>query len=282
MAFTPALHSFGEEVGWFLTSTAALLGYQLTGYLAEPEKWAALRGVAVTLVALSVLAGLVRAASLPRPAVWLAAGWLAYYAAGRWGAYPYGGTRHALILLPLFVVLMALGVARLWRRHWAAGSALLLALVATMILAPIESQQDLRSVVAYWLANRGDATPTYVYYGAVPGFRYQLQLHDPAAREVPPLWYSDCWADTAAAPDYCRPDNVVYGRWLRELPAADKVAAIRAQLEAPDEPFWLILAHASPAEERELLLVLGQSYAAADTFTAVGASAYLLRASRPG
>jgi hypothetical protein len=208
----------------------------------------------------------------------MSASWLAYFAAGRLGVYPYGGTRHALILSPFILLTLATGLLALWRWQKAIAVLAFLAIVIIGFVSPSEPAEDLRTVIHYWLEQRHDHTPTYVYYGAVPGFRYQLRIAEEAAAltplSVPPLWYIHCWQGKPES--YCAADGVVYGRWIRSLSATEKQAAILNSFGSPPEEFWLALSHTGDIERHDVLQILRQRYTVEDQLEVSGAAVYLL------
>lgn len=286
-AFQTQLSSASAELSMLLSRTQGMLAYQLTGFLAQPLAWQVrLQQVAAVLLLLLLAIGFLfalRQRQTPGLALrWLAlctvASWLAYYAAGRLGVYPYGGTRHALILSPLLLAMAAVGLQTLWRWQKLVGVAVFLAIAAVALLAPPEPPEALRTVTDYWLSQRHDDTPTYIYYGAVPGFRYQLQLaqESPQTATDPllPLWYVHCWEGRPAL--YCNDGKLVYGRWIRSHPPAEKRAAILNAFNPLPDAFWLIVSHTSEAEQKEVLQALAADYIVADQFRATGAAVYLL------
>ena len=261
------------EIELFLQQTADMLSYQLTGYLPEPTLWTSLKTTAWLLVLL-VLLVVLRAKTKHRQVIlWLVLSWGLYYLAGRFGAYPYGGTRHALILTPLLVLALAISTATLWYWRRFAGLAILAAMLVTTILAPGEAPEDLRSVASQWLNRRDPTTPTYVYYGAVPGFRYQVERLEKPEEDVYGIWFRECWF--GEQPDFCSDKDIHYGRWIRQLTPSEKVEEITDTFTEPVDRFWLILSHTSDTERVELIEAASDYYRIADFIEASGASAYL-------
>ena len=236
---------------------------------------------------------------------WLWSALIVYYAFVRLGFYGYGqfGFRYGLILVPLFVVLIALTVAEPWHpSKWPAqvpralvhgvGVLAIAAALAIMGLSvyslPNRSMsqatrpgfawpetQDVREVVQYWMANRELQDPTYVYYGAVPAFRYYLRVEGVEAdRPLPPAWQVKCWG--GSAPDYCTAGSVYYGQWIRGLSPSEKRASMAETFGDMPPRFWLVFSHVSPQEDAALLETLGHDYEIADSKRFVGASIYLL------
>lgn len=278
-AFQFTLGSLSTEWTVLVSGTRRVLSYQLTGYIADPASLPTLQFAALVSVVVMLLAclyGLTRTRRHAYLLGWLLISWVVYYAAGRIGAYPYGGSRHALILTPLLTVSVGIGAAMLWNRHRALGIAGLLAILIVTAAAPREAPQDMRTVVTQYLARRQASTPTYVYYGAVPGYRYQVALAMDTEEKVPGAWYRDCWAGKPTP--YCAEEGVFYGRWIRQLPPEDKAAQILSTLGDSNAEYWIIFSHTAQPEQDDLLGVLRQSHIEVESIVAVGASAYLLRA----
>lgn len=286
-AFQITVNSLPEELSTLLIRTQAMLAYQLTGLLPEPSLWQIrLQQGATALILLLLLIGFLystrRSDSFGLASRWFGlctlASWGTHYLANRLGIYPYGGTRHALILSPFILLIMAIGLLNLW--HWkrVIGTAAFLAILVVAFISPLEPPEDLRTVTRYWLSRRDEHTPTYIYYNAVPGFRYQLQLAKNTAGPTPlfppPLWYIDCWEGKPEV--YCAVDGVVYGRWIRLLPTEEKHTAILAAFDTPPEAFWLVFSHTEDAERNEVLQSLSQDYTIGDQLEATGAAVYLL------
>jgi hypothetical protein len=237
--------------------------------------------------------------------VWFWVSFLVYSGFVRSGFYGYGqfGFRYTLILVPLFVLLIALTVAEPFHPpKWparvpralvhAVGVLAFVAALATMGLSAYSlpnrtlsqatrpgfawpETEDVREVVQYWLANKEPQDPTYVYYGAVPAFRYYLRVEGvEAERPLPPAWQVDCWGDSA--PDYCTSDNVYYGQWVRGLSPGEKRASMKETFGEMPPRFWLVFSHVSPKEDLTLLETLSHDYEIADSKRFVGAFIYLL------
>jgi uncharacterized membrane protein len=286
-AFQVAVSTLAEEFANLSTRTQAMLAYQLTGFLQVPSPGQiylqqAAAVVVFVLALLGVLTGIRRAGSSRLALRWFTlcalASWLTYYMAGRLGIYPYGGTRHALIFSPFILLVMAIGLRRLWRRQKLIAVLAFLAIMVIGFVSPSEPAEDLRTITDYWLRQRSSDTQTYVYHGAVPGFRYQLRLAEEAAGltplPVPPLWFIHCWQGKPE--NYCTADGVVYGRWIRSFSAAEKQAAILKAFVSPPEEFWLILSHTGDVERQDVLQLLGQNYTIDEQLEVPGAAVYLL------
>jgi 4-amino-4-deoxy-L-arabinose transferase-like glycosyltransferase len=278
-AFQVQIGTLTDEVVLFLDRTRNLLAYQFTGLIIDPEAWAILRLAAWLLLLLSLffaVYGLRKSSKYAYLLFWLLAAWAAYYVLGRLGAYPYGGTRHALILAPLLIPVVAIGLSVMWET-WPPLSAVALAgILVVTALAPVEGPEDTRSVVAQFLSAREGDTPAYVYYNGVPAVRYQIGLQQGKVEDIPAAWFRTCWAGEDHP--YCARDHIVYGRWMRQFTMDEKVNEIfRALGPAAQEAFWLIFSHTSDQERDELFAALNPQYAIEQTFAAPAASAFLLQ-----
>ncbi|HRQ38298.1 MAG TPA: glycosyltransferase family 39 protein [Chloroflexota bacterium] len=276
-AFATNFHSLSIEANILLTNTRQLLAYQLTGYIAEPELWTNLQLLAWVMILISLFFSVLGLAKSTRHAyllVWLLVSWILYYVAGRMGVYPYGGTRHALILTPLLVLAVSVGITTMWQIWRPLSLAMFIGISVITVVAPREAPEDLRSVATYFLANRTDNIPAYVYYGAVPGFRYQLQSDGDLEEEIPATWYRECWA--GALESYCTDNEIIYGRWIRQLSPEEKVSEILATItHSSQTEFWLLFSHTANAEQDEVVNTLKGLYVIVDSIEVQGASAYL-------
>lgn len=273
--FAPHLAPFAATE--FLQRSNAILLFHLVGNAGAAWLAPATSSLLITLPLLFILLlAFWRARSLTSWPVLLAAVWLGAFFLGLNAIYVFAGTRHSLLLAPLLMLTIGAGLTALWRRQRAVAGLALLYLVALSLLAPPEPQQDLRSVADYWMAGREDDHLTYVYYGAVPGFRYQLLLQEGGAAwtQVPPDWYIHCWAAEPAP--YCTQDGVTFGRWMRELDAPEKATRLFEALGRRPDQFWLIFSHTSEREMADLLRVLGADYQIVAEHRASHAAAFLL------
>ncbi len=262
MAFLYSVGPYQEELQRFFTQTKALLIYQFMGYQPNGWPWPALHEWVIWLPAVFLLLTSVRY-KLRLPLVWFVVGLLIYYFIGRLGAYPFGGVRHSLILASLFWSCTAAGIANLLSLNTLlslrniSGLSLLCLIVLVARLSPIEPQEDLRSVSQLWLSLRQPDEATYVYYGAVPGFRYQLEVAG-TSEVVPPTWYKHCWQGITAS--YCSNNGIFYGRWIRQLtPEQKKQAVLDAIVDSPDR-FWMVFSHIYPGEDKLILAALEDIY----------------------
>lgn len=286
------------ELARLARACGAVVLFLLTGwpYAGLPTAWQ------IAVPVLLVLATLAAVSRRPgaiggTPLLWLGLSLAAYYLALRLGWYAYGqpGFRYSLFLSPLLAVVLGGVFAWHERRHPRATWAALALLVGlSLIWLPNRSisqvtrgalawpeTEDVREVVGFWRERRRSPEPTYVYYGAVPAFRYYLLRAGLEQEDLPPGWYASCWVGEAEA-DFCIADGVVYGAWLRHLSPEARGAAVLSALPDGTGSFWLVTAHTAPDEENQLLAQLSAAYTPAMAFSARGASVYLMERRHEG
>ncbi len=273
--FLTPWQSLEVEILTFLRQTRYLLEHQVMGHLADGWPWPSVPSLAIVGgLALFLFLGLERSRRRPDFAMGFLFSWAAYYLVGRTGVYPYGGSRHALILAPYFMVLLAAGLLQLRRLGRPVMLAGVLVSLLVMAAAPPNPAEDIRQVVRAWLA-RSPTDITYVYYGAVPGFRYQYEQLTGRRQPVPPDWYRVCWS--GAAVPYCREAGVIYGSWLRQFTPAEQRAAILAAVGPTPDTFWLVFSHTVPEDIDEIVASFAPEYRVAEQLEAEGAAAYRLQ-----
>jgi uncharacterized membrane protein len=261
----------------FFRRSNEILLFHFMGNQRPDELWPAIPAVILTLPLLLVLlVAFWKEHSLTDWPVLLAAAWISYFLLGLNALFFFAGTRHALLLEPLLMLTVGAGIVVLWQWHKAAGLLILLYLVGLSLLTPLEAQEDLRAVTDFWADERDGAQLTYVYYGAVPAFRYYLSLEEdnPVWGQVPADWYAHCWAVESAP--YCTQDGVTFGRWMRELDAPAKATRLFEALGRRPDQFWLIFSHTSEREMAGLLGVIGVDYQIVAERRASHAAAFLL------
>jgi hypothetical protein len=197
-----------------------------------------------------------------------------------------------LILMPLFVSLIA--ITALWlfsSRFWilkAIGWGLL-SLVVLLALYSLPNRsvsevtrghtlwpetQDMREIVRHWGEHPAGDAPTYVFYGAVPAFRYYARFYGfEDSAPLPPTWYSTCWSGSPAV--YCNGGRITYGAWVRNRSPSDMIASIRETMGGIPERYWLIFSH-TVDEDRVIVENLQDEYVVEEEFRRVGAVAYLM------
>lgn len=233
--------------------------FQLTGNPGVTNwPWAAVQRWWVALLpGLVLLISLTRVRKLIDLPLLLIIAWLTYYVISRTGSYFFLPTRHALLLAPLLVLAMAIGLATVFRWHRLVGFCLLLLILPFTLLVPRESAEDLRTVTQYWLENRQPDEVTYIYYGAAPGFRYQLDLNRGELSDLPVYWYGECYGGKPET--YCREDNIFYGRWVRNFSPGEQRTAFEDVVGSYPERLWIVMSHIHD-RDRELLLEGLQEY----------------------
>lgn len=256
-----------------------ILAFQLLGN--EAVFFQAWPGVPMWLLAAPLTVGigiaLLTARKWLHPPVLLLIMWLGYYGISRTGAYFFNGTRHSLLLTPLMMVSAAIGIWAVARRVWPLAAAVTAVAVLMALFIPRERPEDLRTVTDYWLAQQQAGDATYVYYGAVPGFSYRLDLLDGETAVLPRAWYVDCYIGTNVPA--CRADGVAYGPWLRGQPEIYALSV--RELTGATDRLWLIFSHVHGDEEAQFLSALSDAYTVADQIQATNGSAYLLQKSEP-
>ncbi|HEX6384169.1 MAG TPA: glycosyltransferase family 39 protein [Anaerolineae bacterium] len=272
------LGSMPQAIDWlaFLRTSEGIIRFQLMGNQLDGWPWP---GIPLWLawgpVLLAIGVALVKFNSAISWPVLLIAVWITYYLISRPGVYFFAPTRHSLLLMPLLMATVATGIILVWR--WSRPIALvtLSLIVSFCLLAPREGQENIRAAAHYWLSHRQPSEITYVYYGAVPGFRYQLDVAaNGLSVNVPPTWYTDCMAGVAAP--YCKENDIYYGRWIRHLSPWEKVESVLETIGYAPERLWLIFSHVAATEQEDILAALADNYRLVDEFEGQNGFAYLL------
>lgn len=277
-AFQFAFSPFREEIQRFMIQTKAFLIYQFIGHQPNGWPWPELHECVIWLPAVFLVLMSSRH-KLRLPIVWFVVGLLIYYFFGRLGAYPFGGVRHSLILASLFWCCTAAGIVnllslnKLLSLHNLFGLSCLGLIILVTFLSPIEPQEDLRSVSKLWLSLRQSGEPIYVYYGAVPGFRYQLEVAG-ISEVVPAVWYKNCWQGQPTS--YCAKDDIYYGRWIRQLPPEEKKQAVLDAVGDSTDQFWMVFSHIYPGEDQTILAALEDIYRTAMSYYGENSALILL------
>lgn len=178
------------------------------------------------------------------------------------GRFPFSG-RVILFLVPSLLLLISEGIERIRELTWASRPEIAVVLVGVLALDPLASQtlrlltprpfDESRSVIAYLAAHIREQDTVYLYYDAVPLFRYYAPRFGIEDRPyVAGTSAEDRWSDD-----------------LRDL------AALRGRPRV-----WLMFAHVfhrerRPTEEDFFLFQLEGMGRQLDAFKAPGASVYL-------
>ncbi len=290
------LGDFIYEIKSLVENTGKTFLFPLTG---EPfsslPKWLPLLGIGSILLLSLLMLLFCQDKDLKRVFLWFWGEYLVYYWSVRASLYAYGnyGFRYMLILLPLFVLVMAAVVSKLHESKFlfikATATGLLFLTIALGVYSlPNRSisektrnytawpeTQDVREVVLYWRQHSSYDTPTYIYYGAAPAFRYYARLYG-IEQEIllPPAWYSSCWQGLPV--EHCVVDNVYYGVWFRSSSLEDKVSSIQNTFGTMPKRFWIIFSHIYADENNDIVKQLLDNYKIEDEFRQVNAVAYLL------
>ena len=286
------VRSLSTEIAGFVDSIGNTFLFQLTGWpFSTLPKWIGTIEIALIFaLSLSIIARPF-ARVQKRSLWWFWVAYICYFVVVRSGLYAYGnyGFRYALILAPLFVLAVVAAVEQLvhWRQTLVAfvmfsvivGLGVYSLPNRTLSQITREKQawpetEDLREVTQYWMEHRNNG-PTYIYYGAVPAFRYYLQLYGLDVYSLSPRWYAACWEGGNSCPNG---DGVFFGTWLRHLAPPAKVEAIEHTLGDWPQRLWIIFSHPYPGEDQQILgwLVEEVGYSMTLSNVEVNASAYLL------
>ena len=287
------LSSWIAELERFALSMGDSFLFPLTGWpWSSLPKWPGQIIVYSTLI-LSIIILVKRSPNFSkRILVWFWGTYITYYLLVRTGLYAYGisGFRYVLILSPLLVLTMVAGIYHLlqWERTPILGYALLAVVVGVSVyslpnrtLSEITrgerlwpETEDLREVTQHWIQHRDRGDMTYVYYGAVPAFRYYVRLYGEESSEpLPPTWIRDCWGRRPN--EYCSTDNVFYGKWIAALSPEEKTASIRETLGHMPDRFWMIYQARMPHEEEVVLDAMSSTHRVVHAYQRAQASAYL-------
>lgn len=293
---TVVLGDFIYEIKSLIENAGKTFLFPLTG---EPfsslPKWLPLLGIGSILLLSLVMLLFCQDKDLKRVFLWFWGGYLVYYWSVRASLYAYGnyGFRYMLILLPLFVTLITAVITKLYEFRFPFAKAIAIGLLFLIIALEIYSlpnrsisektrnytawpeTQDAREVVLYWRQHSSYDTPTYIYYGAAPAFRYYARLYG-IEQEVllPPAWYISCWQGLPV--EHCVVDNVYYGVWFRSFSLEDKVSSIQNTFGTMPKKFWIIFSHIYADENNDIVRQLLDDYKIEDEFRRVNAVAYLL------
>lgn len=276
----------GIELGNLTSGTIKnLIGFQLASWpwTQVPEP------ILVLLIVTLALLVLVNLSSYPKR--WLALvlfTWVIYFLFGRARTF---GFRYGLILTPLLIPTIAQSVSKLFDQGFrlvgifACTGVLLVGIISLpnrtfrdMVYAgsdfPWPEIQDMRRVVKLWCEYRTGEQVTYVYYGAVPAFRYYFKQCESDRDNPLPMWYAHCWKQDS--PDYCKADNVFYGAWIRNYSPEAKLDSIHKTLGAQPRELWIVFSHVYPGERETILQDLSEQYRVIQSYQQKGAWAYLL------
>ena len=230
----------------------------------------------------------------PRWALWFVATWAVYGVASLLELFPFG-FRWGLILCPFVLLLSAIGVTLTRERALRLLGAVALTglIVCALVSLPNRTvrdaidptrtiqwpeTEDMRPVVEYWHAKWTHSQPTYVFYGAAPAFGYYAQRYPDTRSELPPTWCLECWHQENA-PEFCRQENIYYGRWLRSMGSPEeKMKSLTKTLATRPQEFWIVFSHVHGSESAEIIQRIKMNgYTMVDWIERRAAGAVLMR-----
>jgi hypothetical protein len=242
------------------------------------------------LASVAVLALLVWRYLPGRLFAWLIATYAVYFILVRTRFYV-GGFRYGLIFTPFFILVLTAVTERLWRYRSAVIALVLLCLVVGTELyslpnptitrqirgrpswLPVEQMED---VFAYWKHHRRADEATFVYYAAVPAFRYYLHLYDVDGETRSSDLRLNVECNARRTTQLCAEKKLFYGSWSRELSPQEKIANMEATLGGKPKRLWLLFSHVHADEEKEMIQQLRESYQIVHHYGQDNAAAYLL------
>lgn len=265
--------SIAREVTTFISSLDDVFLYNLVGWpVSTIPTWPA-TGI---LIAALILVVLLRP-HLPKMLyAWFACAYISYFVLARTGLYAGSfGFRYGLIFTPLFVLLLVAIINELYRRRWPLlGSAALILILALELYAlptpaPFKvlpgqqtwvPQEAMAELFDYWQEQRQADESTFVYYGAVPAFRYYLRLND-----LDKDWVSlqarpsaSCTSDQAE--EVCQDNNLFYSPWVRHLSSDEKIRDMEEIMGGLPDRLWLVFSHVHETEKEDMLHLLEDDY----------------------
>jgi uncharacterized membrane protein len=230
----------------------------------------------------------------PRWALWFVATWAVYSVAGWIRVLPFG-FRWGLILLPSTMMLAAIGATigagtRVLRvigvvafAGLVMGGAISLPnrtvrdAIDPNFTMPWPETEDMKLVVEYWHERRSPSQPTYVLYGAAPAIAYYLQRYPDTRTDLPATWYLSCWHEESP-PDFCRAEDIYYGRWLRSLRPLEMARLFGKTVTTKPRELWIVASHVYGSESADLVEILKQNgYTMVESIERRDAGAVLLQ-----
>lgn len=228
-----------------------------------------------------------------------------YYILVRFGFYARGqfGFRYANILIPLFVLIIASIVQwltdlkrsvdnRIWKYVLVFAGWLPVIIILAIALyslpnrtisernrgsTPWPETQDMGEIVGYWNEHKEEGQVTYVYYGALPAFRYYLRLYGFEQNDPLPAtwWTSLCWKNLESS--YCNSTSIYYGEWARGFTAEEHSKSIEKTFGEMPDTFWIIFSHINLTEDQDILTMLSEKYEVIQKEQRANASIVLLK-----
>jgi hypothetical protein len=258
--------SICTEIAKFVESIGDTFTYNLIGWpLSHIPKSVGI--IVLGLVGLSAV--FVLRYPLRRVFGWLTAAYVAYYVLVRVGFYAdVYGLRYGLIFTPLFILALVAVVEGLWRnRSTVLAMTLLCVVVGVEVYAlpnPTLSQwirsepswmpsEQMHEAFAFWQDQRREDESTFVYYGAVPTFRYYLRVfgienEDGDSNPRPNI---ECSARQATS--VCVENKLFFSHWVRALPPEEKIKSMVEIMGGMPKRLWLVFSHVHGDEEENMI-----------------------------
>lgn len=141
----------------------------------------------------------------------------------------------------------------------------------TVTWSPLEQMEG---AFTYWKDNRQPDEASFVYYGAVPAFRYYMRVY---GLDTLPYSHPQSFIQCRETRDeICQKYNLYFSPWVRQLSTEEKIENMREIMGGSPLKVWLIFSHVNGKEEQEIMAQLQQQYTLADSFVQDNGSAYLL------
>ncbi|UCG22801.1 MAG: glycosyltransferase family 39 protein [Chloroflexota bacterium] len=207
---------------------------------------------------------------------WFAVAYIGHFILVRTGLYVGAfGFRYGLILTPLFVLLLVAIIDELFRRRWSLlGWAALISIMALELYAlptPVPfkvlpgqqiwvPQEAMAELFDYWQEHRHAGETTFVYYGAVPAFRYYLRLNDLDPERVSSQARANVKCSAGQAQEVCKANNLFYGPWVRRLSPDEKVRNMEEVMGGRPDRLWLLFSHVHETEKEDMMRLLEEDY----------------------
>lgn len=277
------------EIERFARSIGDTFSYNLVGWpLSDIPQLLAV----VALGAIGLLAIFSVGRTPKRLFAWFLAAFGFYFILVRTGFYVGSfGLRYGLVFTPLLIMAIVGVTESLWiNGHKWLPLALLCLVVGVEVYAlpnPTISQrvrgqpswmpmEQMQNAFAHWQHHRGPQESTFVYYGAVPAFRYYLRVYgiDAGDEDVNLSPYVECSAQQAT--QVCVENRLFFSPWVRHLSLEDKAKNMEDVLGGMPERLWLIFSHIHGDEDVEILTRLEAQYRIEKSLREVNAAAYLL------
>ena len=275
-----------QEARLFLQGMSNTFLYNLIGWpVSEIPKTVGL----IFLIAIGLLALLAIRAESKRIYGWFIIVYTIYFFLVRAGLYEGFGFRYGLIFTPLFILITTNVIELFWQHRLKGIAIILLGLIVALELyalpnptmaqlmrqtttwSPLEQMED---AFTYWNDNRQPDEATFVYYGAVPAFRYYMRVY---GLDTLPYSHPQSFIQCRETRDeICQKYNLYFSPWVRQLSTEEKIENMREIMGGSPQKVWLIFSHVNGEEELEIMARLQQQYTLADSFVQGNGSAYLL------